>query len=171
MKNLLFLYLFSYTIAVGQDATQKITQELEKEGKELYRLEMGAWYGTDVFLEAYKNRENIGGYFSYNENDLTNCIFYSRSDEPKVIGTIVFDSTYNTSTARVELMERAFKKKEKDLYSMRLAAVEAMQTDTLFKTYENTRLNLIPIIYEGQKKVYVLTGPQQNGVVIFGNDT
>ena len=31
-------------------------------------------------------------------------------------------------------------------------------------------MNLIPLIHNKKKKVYVLTGPQQNGVVIFGND-
>jgi len=31
-------------------------------------------------------------------------------------------------------------------------------------------LNFIPLINGKEKKVYVLTGPQQNGVVIFGND-
>ena len=30
--------------------------------------------------------------------------------------------------------------------------------------------NLIPIIYKNQRKVYVLTGPQKMGVVVFGND-
>jgi hypothetical protein len=36
--------------------------------------------------------------------------------------------------------------------------------------YKNTNLNLIPIIHKGQRKVYVLTGPTEAGVVIFGND-
>ncbi len=44
-----------------------------------------------------------------------------------------------------------------------------MRSDTLFQIYENTNLNLI-LISNGEKKVYILTGPQQSGVVIFGND-
>ena len=40
----------------------------------------------------------------------------------------------------------------------------------MFKTYDQTRLNIIPLIHGEQKKVYVLTGPQKSGVVIFGND-
>jgi hypothetical protein len=45
-----------------------------------------------------------------------------------------------------------------------------VNSDTLFKKYNNTNLNFIPIINGNEKKVYILTGPQQNGVVIFGND-
>jgi hypothetical protein len=45
-----------------------------------------------------------------------------------------------------------------------------INTDTLFKTYESTNLNLIPLINGKDKKVYVLTGPTETGVVIFGND-
>jgi len=36
--------------------------------------------------------------------------------------------------------------------------------------YENTNLNLIPLINGKDKKVYVITGPKNSGVVIFGND-
>ena len=45
-----------------------------------------------------------------------------------------------------------------------------INADTLFKSYKNTNLNLIPLINGNEKKVYVLTGPQNIGVVIFGND-
>src|SRR5689334_9378884 len=37
------------------------------EGKQLYRSEMASWYGTDVFLEQFKERDKIGGYFSYTD--------------------------------------------------------------------------------------------------------
>ena len=45
-----------------------------------------------------------------------------------------------------------------------------INSDTLFKTFKNTNLNIIPLVHNGERKVYVLTGPEQNGVVIFGND-
>jgi hypothetical protein len=51
-----------------------------------------------------------------------------------------------------------------------LAASKVVNTDTIFKTYKNTSLNIIPVIDEAENKVYVLTGPKNNGVVIFGND-
>jgi len=148
----------------------KKTQPIVDEGKLLYKSEMASWYGTDIFLENYKQRENIGGYFSYTENEASKCIFFSKSDNPKVIGTISFDNTYNVKTANTDLTERDFTKTENDLYEIRKLAFKEIQSDTLFKTYKNTSLNLIPLINGKEKKVYILTGPKNNGVVIFGND-
>jgi hypothetical protein len=45
-----------------------------------------------------------------------------------------------------------------------------MGTDTVFKYFKNTELNPIPVIRNGVKRVYILTGTKVNGVVIFGND-
>jgi hypothetical protein len=111
-----------------------------------------------------------GGYFSYTDNGVSKCIFYSPADKPKVIGTISFDSTYNKKTATLSLTERDFTTTESDLYSIRNFALKEIKSDTFFKTYKNTDLNLIPLINGKEKKVYVLTGPKKDGVVIIGND-
>jgi hypothetical protein len=69
------------------------------------------------------------------------------------------------------LIERDFTNDESNLYEIREKTLSAINSDTLlFKTYKNTNLNIIPLISGGQKKVYILTGPAQTGVVIFGND-
>ena len=154
----------------GQNNPTDEAQPIVAEGKILYKSEMASWYGTDLFLENYKDRENIGGYFSYTDQGLSKCIFFSRADKPKVIGTISFDTTYNTKTADVNLTERDFTKTENNLYEIRKLALTEINSDTMFKTYKNTNLNLIPLIIGQDKKVYVLTGPQNSGVVIFGND-
>jgi len=171
MNKLLTLTFSLLTlITFGQGNLTKKTQPIVDEGKLLYKSEMASWYGTDIFLENYKQRENIGGYFSYTENEASKCIFFSKSDNPKVIGTISFDNTYNVKTANTDLTERDFTKTENDLYEIRKLAFKEIQSDTLFKTYKNTSLNLIPLINGKEKKVYILTGPKNNGVVIFGND-
>lgn len=171
MARLLTIFLILLSLNLfGQDNPTEQAQPIVAEGKRLYKSEMASWYGTDLFLENYKNRANVGGYFSYSENNIAKCIFFSKADKPKVIGTISFDSTYNTKTATTDLTERDFTSNENDLYSIRKIALATINSDTLFKTYKNTNLNLIPLINGGEKKVYVLTGPEQNGVVIFGND-
>lgn len=171
MGRILTIILTLVTVCLyGQKDPTKEAQPIVAEGKLLYKSEMASWYGTDLFLETYKNRENIGGYFSYVENDITKCIFFSRSDKPIVIGTISFDSTYNIKTAKTDLLEREFSTYENDLYVIRKLAMNEVKSDTLFKTYKNTNLNLIPLIKGNEKKVYILTGPQNDGVVIFGND-
>lgn len=172
MKKPIYLAVFlAITLSVtAQDSTEKITQQIVEEGKRLYRSEMASWYGTDIFLEKYTARENIGGYLSYSNQGVATCIFFSKGQAPKVIGTISFDSTYDTRTAKTDLAERDFTAEEKVFYSIRTKALEIINDDTLFKVYENTNLNLIPLISNGERKVYVLTGPKKSGVVIFGND-
>jgi hypothetical protein len=171
MKRFLTLILTLTTLsAFGKKTPTEMAQPIVAEGKLLYRSEMASWYGTDIFLERYTDRENIGGYFSYLDNDTAKCIFFSKSDQPKVIGTISFDSTYDVGRAKTDLSEREFSTIENDLYQIRKIASAEIRSDTLFKTYSNTNLNLIPLITKNEKKVYVLTGPQKTDVVIFGND-
>jgi len=168
---LVIMVLLSGHFLSSQKTPTEQAQPIVEEGKLLYRSEMASWYGTDLFLAKYSQRENIGGYFSYTHDDVSKCIFFSKSATPKVIGTIVFDKTYDTATAEIILTERAFSPVENELYIIRKKALEEINADrSLFKTFENTNLNLIPLINGNQKKVYVLTGPQQSGVVIFGND-
>lgn len=171
MPRLLTLILTLLSLQLlGQNKPTEQAQPIVAEGKRLYRSEMASWYGTDLFLENYKDRANIGGYFSYSEGDSAKCIFFSKSDDPKVIGTIIFDSTYDIKSATTDLTERGFTINEHDLYTIRKIALTAINSDTLFRVYKNTQLNLIPLIYGSEKKVYVLTGTDQSGVVIFGND-
>lgn len=170
-KTITFILAFITLSVLGQKNPTELAQPIVAEGKLLYKSEMASWYGTDIFLEHFKDRSKIGGYFSYIDiNGIAKCVFFSKSSEPKVIGTISFDSTYDTRIAEIDLFERDFSTNEHDLYEIRKLALNEIQTDTLFKTYSNTNLNLIPLINGNEKKVYVLTGPQQTGVVIFGND-
>jgi hypothetical protein len=162
--------MLNCTYAFAQPIPKKITDSIVAEGKKLYRSEMASWYGTDVFLAAYKKRENIGGYFSYLDKDLATCIFYSKTTKAKVIGTIRFDDTYNVEKAKVNVEERDFTKLELDLFTIRTIALKLANADTLFKSYKNTNLNPIPLINGKERKVYFLTGPEVNGVAIFGND-
>jgi len=172
MKRQITILLTLLSVHVfGQDNLTEQAQPIVAEGKRLYKSEMASWYGTDLFLESHKDRATIGGYFSYSEaSGITKCIFFSKAEKPKVIGTISFDSTYNTETATTDLTERDFTENENDLFTIRKTALSVINSDTLFKTYKNTNLNIIPLINGSEKKVYVLTGPQQNGIVIFGND-
>ncbi len=166
---IILLTLLSFNV-FGQKTPTEKAQSIVAEGKLLYRSEMTSWYGTDVFVENYKDKANIGGYFSYSDHDISKCIFYSTADNPVVIGTISFDSSYNVKTAKIDLAERAFTAYENELYQIRKIAMAEARADTMFKTYKNTNLNFIPILNGKEKKVYVLTGPQKEGVVIFGND-
>ena len=172
MKRIFFLFLTFVSLSAGaQTDLQTRIKTIVDEGKRLYRSEMASWYGTDLFLVNYKSRTNVGGYFSFTtKEDVSKCIFFSKGEKPKVIGTISFDKTFNPELAKIDLNEREFTANENDLYVLRKVALATINTDTLFKRYSNTDLNLIPLVYNNEKKVYVLTGPKQGGAVILGND-
>lgn len=165
----ILLFFHGLTIFSQKTPTEK-AQPIVEEGKRLYQSEITSWYGTDLFLENYKGKERPEGYFSYLEKEGSKCVFYLGSDQPKVIGTISFDKNVSPQTAKVDFTTRDFTKQEADLYTIRKAALDAILTDSLFKSYNDMNLNLVPLIQKKEKKVYVLTGPTQNGVVVFGND-
>lgn len=170
MKPLYPLLILASTASHAQNNAQ--TDSIVAEGKSMYRSEMASWYGTDIFLEKFKDQQNnIGGYFSYvTANNMASCLFFSKGDDPKVLVSITFDSTYNLDAAKADGAQREFLPNEKELYIIRKKAYDLISEDTLFKSYENTKLNLVPMITNNQKKVYVLTGPAVSGVVVFGND-
>jgi hypothetical protein len=161
--------LLAAAFAKAQDEAQ--IAAIVAEGKNMYRSEMASWYGTDLFLEKFKDqRTNIGGYFSYADKERTNCIFFSNAEHPVVLAVISFDSTYSVSAAQIDSRQRDFNETEDNLYRIRKKAVEEIKSDTMFQAYPNTSLNLIPMINGDERKVFVLTGPETNGTVLFGND-
>lgn len=170
-KLILFISLFVAISTFSQqvDLVRK-AQEITEEGKYLYRLEMAAWHGTDIFLESFKEKTRIGGYFTFIEKDTPKCLFFSKGDTPKVIGVVSFGDIKVVETATIDFKERDFKQEEKELYAMRTTVLQHIQQDTLFQKYTNTNFNLLPVIYKGERKVYVLTAPKKEGVVLFGND-
>lgn len=155
----------------AQMVREKEANAIVAEATLLYRSEMASWHGTDIFIARYPHRDSIGGYFSYtDDNNISKCIFFSKAEVPKVIGTISFDSVYTVTNVVTDMSVRAFTPQEQQLYTIRTIAKQKMETDTIFHFYNNTNLNLIPVIWKGEKKVYMLTGPKNGGVVIIGND-
>lgn len=169
MKNLgLALFILLATIINAQDFKIR-AKEIQEEGIELYRSEMASWYGTDVLKANYDKMENVAGYFSYIDDRVPKCVFFSKDN--KILATVSFPANYNPRDAKVDLNERDFTAKELDYFTIRQAANEKVKTDTIFKHYNNTSINLIPIITKDNvKKVYALTGPSVDNIVIFGND-
>src|SRR5689334_3348594 len=122
MRKLFFLCILNLGLySLSAQDLQKISDSIVTEAKHLYRSEMASWYGTDIFLEKYSNQENIGGYLSYADGEFTKCIFFSKSETPKVIGTMTFDQSLSVKTATADLTERDFNPTENTLYQIRLA--------------------------------------------------
>jgi hypothetical protein len=169
MKYIHFICFVLFSIS--SLAQFKSEKDIVIEAKKLYRSEMASWNGTDIFLAKFQDKlEKIGGYFSYELNERSNCVFFSNDSLPKILGTFSFDSTFNLKTVIIDNEERLPTSREANLISIRKSAFKTMTTDTLFKFYKDTDPNLIPLDDENGKRVYILTGPKKQGVVIFGND-
>lgn len=162
------LFILSLQYAFAQ---QESADSIVAEGKRLFRLEMASWYGTDIFMERFQGqRANIGGYVSYEKGDGVYCVFFSKEEKPVVLATIRFDSSFSAETAVVDSSARSLSQLEHDLASIRRKAIGIINEDSLFKAYNNTSFNVIPILSDAEKKAYVLTGPKVSGVVVLGND-
>lgn len=162
------LFILIGIILFNAQNLEKISKEISEEGMDLYRSEMASWYGTDILMANYDKKENIGGYFSYIDGNVPKCIFYSKKN--KVMATISFTDYYKVEDAKLDLTERDFTSVESEYFTIRQKAFEQIKNDTIFKTYNNTNLNIVPLIKNNVKKVYVLTGPSVNNIVVFGND-
>lgn len=170
-KLILLLFLFSATIASSQN---KETNKILEEGKLLFRLEKGSWYGTDDVLARFKNKkDSIGGYLSY-ETDFhqINTIFFSRYNSDEILVRYTFDSLPTVEPLKIDTTNNIASALEKSLILISQDARDRASSneDKFFSFYENAALNFIPIIKEKEKSVFVLTGPQVGGVVLIGND-
>ncbi|MBX3253191.1 MAG: hypothetical protein KF862_03530 [Chitinophagaceae bacterium] len=168
--SIFFVMIFLSAGAQEDHSLENIADSVVADARLLYRSEMASWYGTDVFMERAKDKERAKGYFSYSIPGMVRCIFFTADEIPKVIAAIDFDSTYNVNTAVADFKERNFTETEQEIFAFRSKALDVINSDTFFLHYKNTNYNIIPVIMNGEKRVYVLTGTTQNGEVIFGND-
>lgn len=177
MRALLTLFLilnFAPAAApklLGQKGIQVQRAKVLAEGKALYRLEKAAWNGTDMLREQFpEEMEHFGGYVSLLEGNLTHCVFFTDDSIPRLMAIYTFDSTFSFANAVLDRVRQYPTEEELRLRQLRSSAYRHIAQDTIFKVYKNSNLNVVPMVYEGVAKVYVLTGPSVSGVVIFGND-
>ncbi|HWB25859.1 MAG TPA: hypothetical protein VG738_10290 [Chitinophagaceae bacterium] len=173
MKYLIILVICSLTsvTAITQADIEAEKDSIVNEAHRMYRSEMASWNGTDILLPIMKDRRgDIAGYFSYPYKDSTRCVFFDKGTIPLTIAVICFDTSYTAEHATIDAIPRKLDNYESSLYAIRAMALAEISRDTIFKTYNNTNLNLVPIIDSLGERVYVLTGPEQDGVIIFGND-
>ncbi len=150
-----------------------IADSILNEGKFLFRLEKASWHSSDDFNANFKELLNsFKGYFSYEvPGDAVYSVFYDQSSPAKVLVRYRFANLPKSTELTADTKHPDMNAIEKDLMALREEAIARIpeDKDTIFRFYENTRFNLIPIVRNGEKKVVVLTGPTKNEVLI-GND-
>ncbi|WP_299780015.1 hypothetical protein [uncultured Formosa sp.] len=171
-KAILILLLFSSTLIYSQN---RETENILNEGKLLFRIEKGSWYGTDDMLARFKTKQDsIGGYLSYEtENNKIRTIFFSRFNSDEILIRYEFDSIPKPQPTTIDTVNTKASDLEKSLISIRQDArnrAYTNNTDSFFSFYENAALNFIPIITDKESHVFVITGPQVSGIILLGND-
>lgn len=170
-KTLLICLILFNVIAYGQD---KKTAKILEEGKLLYRLEKASWYGSDDMLARFLSKiDSVGGYVSYEGSDKKiYTAFFSKFDPERILVRYQFDNVPQVEPINIDSLNTNSTQLEKDLIAINQDARKKVyeNKDLFFTFYENTSFNFIPLIKNKEKKVYVLTAPQETGVVIIGND-
>jgi hypothetical protein len=173
----IILSIISFTTLFAQDKEldraeiDRLADSILAEGKALYRSEWASWHGTDIFLEKHKEKEGrSGGYLSYETADNLVNVFYSKGDKPVTLAVITFGRDFNEQNYQLDTAARPLNQIEQELFALRKAAFKALNTDTIFKRYDNTSFNVIPFIKNGAKRIYILTSPEALNVVALGND-
>lgn len=167
-KTLILIAFCISSIAYSQNS-----DEILAEGKLLFRLEKASWNGTDDFLARFPEKRNlIGGYLSY-ESDKHEImtIFFGRENNDSLLVRYQFDSIPN-APIEIDTVDLKITSLEKNLIEIRQDAIQRISnnSENFFTFYENTALNLIPLITDKKKRVFILTGTQVSNVVIIGND-
>jgi len=146
--------LFAIKAFAQHERLDFVTDSLLKEGKRMYRSEWASWYGTDAFMARCPNKRALsGGYFSYETNDNLVNIFFSKDVDPVVIASISFVKDFNADNYKLDTIQRPFNRAEQKYYAIRKQALNRINSDTTFKYYKNTTLNLVPIIDKRTKRV------------------
>jgi hypothetical protein len=144
-----------------------------EEGRAMANLEAASWLGTDLAYQQFGEElstAGIEGYLSYPKGDSTCFLMYTGGNTPKVVFCATFPDVFSTQAPVISGEGRNLTTSEKELHRMRLNAEAEVRSNPMFNMYSNTNFNIVPMIWKGEKKVYVLTGPTTSENVIFGND-
>lgn len=172
MQKLILIILLVSSLPIYSQ--NKETNAIMNEGRLLFRLELGSWYGTDDALARFRTkRDSIGGYLSYVTSDnKISTIFFSRFDANNILIRYEFDSLPKPEVFTIDTIDHKASDLEKSLISIRIDAADRAfsNSDNFFTFYKESTFNFIPVISGKEKNVFILTGPQVSGVVLIGND-
>jgi hypothetical protein len=170
-KLFIIVFLFAPFSAYSQALDfNKLNEEILNEGKRIYQSELASWRASDIVQMKYPGMKEIGGYLSYADGWNIKTIFFSKGDSAKVIYTVLFDTSRTLNKASVDTNTRDFLPIEHDYFKLKQKVMSVIQTDSLFKIYKRTSLNIVPLIDSTGKKVYIITSTKEHKIMYVGND-
>lgn len=151
------------------------TEAILAEGLRLYQSERSSWVATDLMLATTIDRSQIGGYLSYFEGDSVRTIFWAHEAAGAVGTPLLASYTFPRQDVRVETANfrplTHFTTHEAQLFRIRQAAMAELNSGKKDYTLQpKTSLNLALVEEARETKVYVLTGPEESGILPIGND-
>ncbi|WP_448697852.1 hypothetical protein ACFGVR_13675 [Mucilaginibacter sp. AW1-3] len=167
--TLITLFILAQNASAQKNELRQIADSINAEGEMLYRSEWASGHGTQIFAFGAKKLLS-DGYFSYETKKGMTTIFFSKNEDPVVLATVKFDHGLDSSKYSIDTTTRKFTENEKEFYTIRSKTAQSVLNDTLFRFYQNTSLNLVPIIKDGAKRVYVITAQTTPNEVLLGND-
>ena len=166
---ILFFFSFNLAYAGGIDS-----EKILEEGKMLYRLERASWIATDLFIADYPElRDSVGGYVSYEiPGNKVNTIFFSRTNPSIVLLRFHFSSLLEMQLLNTDAEPTAATQIENDLIAIRHDAYQRVikNEGDFFSFYENTTLNIIPVIQGKKRRVIIVTASNVENEIALGND-
>ncbi len=169
--TLITLFILAQNATAQKNVLTHLVDSINAEGEMLYRSEWASGHSTHIFASNFGEKKLLsGGYFSYETKQEITTIFFSKNEAPVVLATVRFEHGLDSSKYSIDTTTRKFTQNEKEFYTIRSKAAQAVLNDTLFKFYQHTSLNLVPIIKDGAKRVYVITAQTAPDEVLLGND-
>ncbi|WP_135531127.1 hypothetical protein [Hymenobacter wooponensis] len=157
--------------------TQLLAQEILREGLALYESERASWIATDLLMARQPDMTGVVGYLTYAHQDSISTIFLHQAPDKQAIAVkygFTFARTSILPATGRNISARPVSAREERLFALRLLVMDELQSHKLLKSAygfpENTRPNVVILDDNQAARAYVLTGPQEGGVLPIGND-
>jgi hypothetical protein len=158
-------------LAAAQTNLAAISQQILHEGMALYHLEQAASVSTDMLRAARFPTQQITAYFSYAAADSMRTLFVGGPPaKPQVLAEFRFASHAIRPTASRRGGRRALLPREQILLSIRQQSMADLQQIPGLALSPKAAFNAVLLPKGEQTWVYVLTGTNEPGVVLLGND-
>lgn len=171
----LIALLLMGSIGTGAAGPAPPTDAILAEGLLLYASERSSWVATDLMMASIADRSELGGYLSYLRGDSVCTIFWPKQSAGTAGSPLLASYAFLAKDVRVETSSCrrmiSFSSYEATLFAIRqkaLAEIKSPNSDYIVPP--KSALNLAFVNNAQNINLYVLTGPQEGGVIPIGND-